>query len=129
MAQGTKKRILQVAAVCLGLGLLGVFLLLWKPPCLILHATGLYCPGCGGQRMVFALLRGDFPTAFQRNPFLFCLLPLLTFYLIWEVVRYIRDSAPLYKKKPVWVGGIAVCILALLFMVLRNLPAFSFLAP
>lgn len=129
MAQSTKRRILQVAAVCLGLGLLTVFLLFWKPPCLILHFTGLYCPGCGGQRMVFSLLHGDFSAAFQRNPFLFCLFPLLLFYLVWEAVRYLLGSAPLYKRKPVRVIGAVIAILAVVFMVLRNLPAFSFLAP
>ncbi|MCH5352056.1 MAG: DUF2752 domain-containing protein [Acutalibacter sp.] len=129
MAQGTKKRVLQVAAVCLGLGLFSLFLLLWKPPCLILRFTGLYCPGCGGQRMVFSLLHGDFSAAFQRNPFLFCFLPLLLLYSIMEAVRYVRDKSPLYKRKPVRVAGIVVLVLALLFMILRNLPAFAFLAP
>lgn len=129
MAQDTKKRIYQVAAVCLGLGLFSLFLLLWKPPCLILRFTGLYCPGCGGQRMIFSLLHGDFPAAFQRNPFLFCLLPLLLLYSIIETVRYIRGKSPLYKRKSVWITGIVLAALSLVFMVLRNLPAFSFLAP
>ena len=129
MAQDMKKRICQVAAVCLGLGLFSLFLLLWKPPCLILRFTGLYCPGCGGQRMVFSLLHGNYPAAFQRNPFLFCFLPILLLYSIVEAVRYIRGKPPLYKRKSVLFAGVIVLIITLLFMILRHLPAFAFLAP
>ena len=129
MAQGTKKRVLQVIAVFLGLGLLALFLLFWKPPCLILHFTGLYCPGCGGQRMVFSLLQGDFLTAFQKNPFLLCFLPILLLYSIIEAVRYVRGKSPLYKRKAVWLAGIVIAVISLVFMLLRNLPAFAFLTP
>ena len=129
MAAGMKKRIFQVAAVCFGLAALSVLLLLWKPPCLILRFTGLYCPGCGGQRMMDAILHGDFLSAFRRNSFLFCLFPLLLFYLTWEAVRYVRGKSPLYKRKPALFAGGIVLISALVFMILRNLPAFAFLAP
>ena len=129
MAQDTKKRVWQVIAVFLGLGLFSLFLLFWKPPCLILRFTGLYCPGCGGQRMVFSLLHGDFPAALQRNPCLFFFLPLLLLYSIIEAVRYVRGKGPLYKRKAVQVSGAVIAALALLFMLLRNLPAFAFLAP
>lgn len=39
------------------------------PPCLLNVATGLYCPGCGGTRAMFALARGDFFRALYLHPF------------------------------------------------------------
>lgn len=39
--------------------------------------TGLDCPMCGGQRMVWALLCGNASEAFRYNPMLFCLLIVL----------------------------------------------------
>ena len=129
MVRDTRGRIFRVAAICFGLAALSALFLFWKPPCLILRFTGLYCPGCGGQRMVFSLLHGDFPAALQRNPFLFFFLPLLLLYSIIEAVRYVRGKGPLYKRKTVQVSGAVIAALALLFMLLRNLPAFAFLAP
>jgi hypothetical protein len=37
-------------------------------PCMFHAVTGLYCPGCGGTRAVFALLRGKLLTSFLYHP-------------------------------------------------------------
>ena len=125
-----KRRFLIAAAVFLGLGALLAFVLfIWQPPCLILRATGFYCVGCGGQRMFSAILQGDLPAAFRWNPFLFCFLPLLIIYMVWEALRFVRGKSPLYKRKPVVTAGSVIAVLALIFTVLRNLPVFAFLAP
>lgn len=130
MTQDRKKRILLLLAVLFGTGLLLSFLLfVWQPPCLILQRTGFYCAGCGGQRMAFALLRGDFASAFRYNPFLFCVLPPLCGYLLWEGVRFVRKERPLCRMKYAWIPAVAILAAATVFSVLRNLPAFSFLAP
>ncbi len=130
MKKETISRAVRAGAVLLGLAaafFLVVFL--WQPPCLILEATGLYCAGCGGQRMFHALLHGDFSAAFFHNPFLFCLLPLLCGYLLWEAVRYLKKQRPLYQSRRfLWFSGI-VLVLAAIFTVLRNLPAISWLGP
>lgn len=130
MEKETRARAGRVAAVLLGL--LAAFVLvvfLWQPPCLILEATGLYCAGCGGQRMFYALLRGDFPAAFFHNPFLFCLLPLVCGYLLWEALRYLKKQRPLYKSRRfLWLFGM-ILVLAVIFTVLRNLPGVRWLGP
>ena len=38
------------------------------PPCIILHLTGLQCPGCGGTRSLYSLLHGDVLGSLQMNP-------------------------------------------------------------
>ncbi|MBR4757475.1 MAG: DUF2752 domain-containing protein [Bacteroidaceae bacterium] len=46
-------------------------------PCLFHQLTGLNCPLCGGQRMMWAILHGRFCEAFHHNPLLFCLIPII----------------------------------------------------
>ena len=130
MKKDTMPRAARVAAVLVIL-VAAFFLVvfLWQPPCLILKTTGFSCAGCGGQRMFYALLRGDFPAAFFHNPFLFCLLPLLCGYLFREAVRYIKKQRPLYQSRRfLWIISI-VLILAAVFTVLRNLPGVHWLGP
>jgi hypothetical protein len=98
-------------------------------PCWFLEATGLYCPGCGSGRGVAATLRGDFGTAFRYNPMLYLLgIPAMGI-LTWE---YIRMVFAVRRMKPVmlpqWLTYTVVAVV-FLFWILRNVPAFSFLAP
>ncbi|MFC7733202.1 DUF2752 domain-containing protein [Actinomadura keratinilytica] len=45
------------------------------PTCPLLWATGLYCPGCGGLRMVNSLTHGRVGEAFGLNPWRSCCCP------------------------------------------------------
>lgn len=38
-------------------------------PCLVHSLLGIYCPGCGGTRAIFALLHGHLLTSFICHPF------------------------------------------------------------
>lgn len=64
---------------------------MWMPRCVFHRLTGLDCPGCGAQRMAYALLHGDIDAAWGYNPFLMLLLPLIVFMIWLEFNR---------KKKP-----------------------------
>lgn len=116
-----KKRALQAAGALLAAAaaLAGIYLL--RPPCLILEHTGLYCAGCGTQRMVTALLRGDIPGAFACNPFMFVCLPLACLYALWEARRYAQGKSPLFRARPVQAAFAAVLLAGAAFMALRNL--------
>ncbi len=130
MKHETAARIGKAAAALLGLAAaFCAVVFLWQPPCLILKFTGFACAGCGGQRMLHALLRGDIAGAFFHNPFLFCFLPVLAGYILWEALRYIKGRRPLYQSRPFLYALCAVLLIALIFTVLRNLPGFSFLGP
>lgn len=127
---GQKKRALWAAGALLLLALaffLIVFVL--RPPCLILALTGFYCPGCGGQRMVWAVLRGDFPEALSQNALLLFLLPLFGTGAVWEASRYARGKSSLTKKRWFVPALLAVLLLTAVFTLLRNLPGFEFLGP
>ncbi len=104
-------------------------LLALKPPCLILKYTGFYCAGCGVQRMLSALLRGDLAGAAAQNLFMLLFLPAAGAYLLAEAWRYGAGKRLLCRSRafaPLLVG---ILLLAGAFTVLRNLPAYAWLAP
>ena len=97
------------------------------PVCLFHQWTGLNCPGCGATRALYALLHGHFLTALRDNG-LFVLS--LAGGAIWGGRFLLQNrknpAAPLHvPTKFVW----AYLLVAILFAILRNLPAFSFLSP
>ena len=125
-----KRRLRKAVLLPLGIVLGGLaFVVLLHPPCPILALTGLYCPGCGGQRMILTALHGDLGAAFRFNPFLFAALPLLALYGLAEAVRYARGKPPLARRKGVRIALGAAVLAAIGFMVLRNLPGLEFLHP
>ena len=99
------------------------------PKCPFYFITGLYCPGCGSQRAIHALLHGDGGMAMAYNP----LFVLAVFFLLAEGVfallkflGYQVRSLSVRRHTPFIVLVIVLC-----FWVLRNLTfaPFSWLAP
>lgn len=97
--------------------------------CLFYELTGLYCPGCGSGRAIASLLRGELRAAFSYNP-LAVLLGAPSFVVFTH--EYLRYVFPGLALRPVYVSRgatMALLIVITAFWVLRNIPAFSFLAP
>lgn len=98
------------------------------PACPVHAALGLWCPLCGASRMGLALLRLDLAAALRANA---VLLALLLPGAIWGAVhaaRYVRTgdgSVRRWERTLLWAAVGAL----LAGGVLRNLPAFAFLAP
>ena len=113
-----------IAFVCLGVysGWLSV-------PCVFYETTGLYCPGCGSGRAIYALLHGRFREAFFDNMLLFLLgIPSA----VVLSVEYLRLVFPSLGIKPVFVSRpvATACVIAVFgFWIARNIPAFAILAP
>ena len=89
------------------------------PKCLFHEWTGLYCPGCGGTRALYALLHGDLKTSLHDNPLL--------------IPAGLTAAALIVKprialRRPVVV---AIIVIVVGFTVLRNIPCepFTALAP
>ena len=49
----------------------------YMPRCIFKTLTGWECPGCGSQRMLHALLNGEWAAAWHANPFLLAFTPFL----------------------------------------------------
>ena len=58
---------------------------MWKFKCLVKDVFGFQCAGCGGTRMLFAILKLDFYQAFRYNPGMFILLIIGFFYIIFNI--------------------------------------------
>ena len=97
------------------------------PVCLFHALTGLYCPGCGGTRAVYQLLHGHILLALHDNALFVLALVALAVWGARFVVRKLRNQQTIFQLRPktLWM----FLVVALIFTVLRNLPAFSWLSP
>ena len=97
------------------------------PVCQFHRLTGLNCPGCGMTRAVYALLHGEFRTALRDNALLIGGIIFTALRGGWLGLKKIRGQArgDFFPAKFLW----PLLVVALVFTVLRNLPAFAFLSP
>lgn len=97
------------------------------PACQFHRLTGLNCPGCGMTRAVYALLHGEGWVALRDNALLVGGVILLALRAGWWGVQVLRDHprGDFFPANHVW----SLLAVALVFTVLRNLPAFAFLSP
>jgi hypothetical protein len=97
------------------------------PFCFFHELTGRHCPGCGGTRALHQLLHGNVVAALRLNALFVAALPFLAWLGIRSTVKKIRLQSATRRISPVWFW--LFLALALVFTVLRNLPAFAWLAP
>jgi len=98
------------------------------PGCRFHQWTGLNCPGCGATRALYALLHGNFSTAFRDNALFVFGLAALTIRGVWRAQEFLRGrpaTGEFFPAKFLWPLG----LVAVIFTLLRNLPPFSFLSP
>lgn len=98
------------------------------PKCLFLDVTGLYCPGCGSQRAVHALLNGRFAAAIGFNAMLVVAAPAAC--IGWILPRIELCIGKSRRYRPVLLHR-AIPVLVIGFWVARNIGLFPFsvLAP
>ncbi|MDA0196174.1 MAG: DUF2752 domain-containing protein [Bacteroidetes bacterium] len=100
------------------------------PSCLIREYAGIYCPGCGSQRAVHALLNGHFKSAFNYNPLIYFGLVIILYNTsILSINRFSKETFKNILNRP--YTPVVVAAMIILFGILRNIPVepFSFLAP
>ncbi|HEY5041953.1 MAG TPA: DUF2752 domain-containing protein [Verrucomicrobiae bacterium] len=97
------------------------------PVCQFHRLTGLNCPGCGGTRAAYALLHGEFSTALRDNALFVGGLIFLALRGLWFAAAKSRRRSVVefFPARCLW----ALLIIAVVFTVLRNVPAFAFLSP
>lgn len=101
-------------------------------PCIFHQTTGLWCPGCGGQRAMALLLHGNFLASLRHNLLLpFALVVILHVYYIIIEAWILGNKKALNgfhippKAAQYFFGFVIV------YFIIRNIPAspFVFLAP
>ena len=97
------------------------------PGCTFHKLTGLNCPGCGATRSLHALLHGNFQTALRDNALFIAAIIFFTARGGWFVMNHFcrRANGHFFPLKFLW----PLLAVAVIFSVLRNLPAFAFLSP
>jgi hypothetical protein len=97
------------------------------PVCQFHRFTGLNCPGCGMTRALYALLHGDLKIALHDNVLFVGALFLGVSRSGWFALNKIRGrrNGEFFPATFLWPA----LVIALVFAVLRNLPAFAFLSP
>lgn len=97
-------------------------------PCLLMLVIGGYCPGCGITRMFIHLSRFDFALAFRANALLMTVIPMSLPFIIRRLIQYVKNG----ESKGNLIEKIFVFIVftaTVAFWIMRNMDAFSFLAP
>lgn len=130
-----KKRIIYVAAAALIASAALLYLYFTEEgsgagiPCPIYSFTGLYCPGCGISRALRSILHLDFYRALRYNAAFTISFPFIFAYISALILSYIANGEDKVSNKiPVVIPYVAAGIF-ILFGIMRNIPAFSFLAP
>jgi hypothetical protein len=97
------------------------------PVCLFHQLTGLNCPGCGATRAFYALLHGNITLALKDNVLFIFVSTFLAVRSAHFTAKYFlrKPAEPFLSPKILWTFLAA----AIVFTILRNLPAFSFLSP
>lgn len=88
-------------------------------PCLFRTVTGLKCPGCGVSHMLLSLLKFDLKGAWQSNPVILIMLPLLLYLLAANVYRYVRYGTGKEPKHETVIEIIMIIVLVA-FGIFRN---------
>jgi hypothetical protein len=97
------------------------------PHCFFHHVTGLHCPGCGGLRAVHQILHGHWLAALHLNALAVLSLPVVAGLMWRELAGRRRGTSGRHFIGGWWIWCFVGILLV--FTVLRNLPAFPFLAP
>ncbi len=124
------------AGVVLGIAALGAGAMVYffnpgthgfYPVCMFHQLTGLNCTGCGGTRSLYALLHGHFALALKDNALFVLMLPVVALRGAWLAgMEFLgKPVGPFFPAKSLW----SLLVIAAVFTVLRNLPAFEFLSP
>ena len=99
------------------------------PQCLLYNTTGIYCAGCGATRAMYALLHGRVIEALHDNALFVTALPLLLYVTgSYALAAWRANAWPEFSIDPrkLLLRGMALFLLLVAFMVLRNLPGWPF---
>ncbi|MET9960580.1 DUF2752 domain-containing protein [Streptomyces sp. NPDC006326] len=98
------------------------------PVCPLFRLTGILCPGCGGLRSAHAFAQGDLITALGANALAVAGYFVFAGYMALWLVRAGRGApAPRFVLRRAWAWALGPVVLV--FVIVRNLPFGSALAP
>ena len=100
--------------------------------CPLHAATGLWCPACGALRATHDLAHLHLAAAWSENALWVALVPMVVAAWLVGLVGLVglvsRSRGRPARPMPTWLGVVGMVVFVC-FGVLRNLPAFAWLAP
>jgi hypothetical protein len=130
--EGLLYRRLTAALIWLTLAVGAVYIFVFEPGrsgffpvCPFRALTGFTCPGCGTTRGLHKLFHGDVIGAFQLNPLMMLLLPILFYVLILYTSAATRGRSLNMNRldaKYIWM----LFAVVLSFWIFRNTPLYPF---
>lgn len=94
-------------------------------PCFLDEQLHLYCPGCGGTRALFALMRFSLAESVLSNPIVLYLVFLFLYYYIGTTLAVLAKGRRIYFRPGYWMIWIGV-LLIIWTGVLRNVLAIRY---
>lgn len=90
--------------------------------CSIKDYTGLDCPGCGGQRAIASILKGEIRQAFYYNPLIYVYLGVFAYIYVLFVETYVMKNKT-FTQRFGFSNAFAYGFLGLilLFFIIRNI--------
>ncbi|MDP4178320.1 MAG: DUF2752 domain-containing protein [Bacillota bacterium] len=101
------------------------------PICLFRTIFHLYCPGCGATRATYELIHGNILKALRFNLLYVLSIPFMVYLTLSVIEIKINDKLLLPSIYFSKFGVIMMCVVILIFCILRNIPIYPFtlLAP
>jgi hypothetical protein len=134
MLEGIIHRRLTAALIWLTLAAGATYIFIFEPGksgffpvCPFRALTGFTCPGCGTTRGLHKLFHGDVIGAFQLNPLMLVLFPILLYVLIRYTSATMRGRSINMNQldaKYIWV----LFAVVLSFWIFRNTPFYPFVS-
>lgn len=132
ICKNKRNRIIIVLIMIIAVVLLGLYIIAMDKifntgfKCPFHYILHLDCPGCGGSRMLLALLELRLYQAFRYNPFMLVTLPMISLIFIHQSYKFIKYNI-LDKHLDKILIVYVICVI--LFGVVRNIPGFEWLLP
>ena len=92
-------------------------------PCMFHAITGLQCPGCGITHMLIYMMQHDFKSAYESNQMLFVLQPVIYYFVLKNVIAYIKGDRVRYQKADHFLLYLTI-VLILVFFLIRSIVKF-----
>lgn len=88
-------------------------------PCIVHDIFRIYCPGCGGTRAIFALLKGNVVESIYSNPAIVLGTTLVLYYEVGVLLTLIKRNGKRYYSTSI-VPIVIFVIIVMVFAVVRN---------
>lgn len=88
-------------------------------PCVVHDLFRIYCPGCGGTRAIFALLKGNLMESLYSNPAIILGAILVIYYEAGVLLTLVKKNGKRYYSTSV-VPIVLFVIIVMVFAVVRN---------